>query len=180
MQMVTAAMKLRHLLLGIAMTNLDSILKSRDITLSTKVYIVKATVFPVVMHGHVSWTIKKAEQQRIDALELWGWRRLLRVTSTAKSNPNGTCSTAILREISPEYSLGGLMLKLQYFVHVMRRADSLEKTLLLGILRARGEGSYRGQDGWMASPTQQTWVRATQGDHEGQRSLMCHSAWCHK
>ena len=128
--MVTAAMKLRHLLLGRkAMTNLDSILKSRDITLPTKVHLVKAMVFPVVMYGCESWTIKKAERRRIDAFELECWRRLLRVFWTARRS-----NKSILKEISPEYSLEGLMLKvrLQYFGHLMRRTDSLEKTLMLG------------------------------------------------
>ena len=112
-----------------AMTNLDSILKSRDITLSTKVHLVKAIVFPVVMYGCESWTIKKAECRRIDAFELWCWRRLLRVPWTAKRS-----NQSILKEISPEYSLEGLMLKLklQYFGHLMRRTDSFEKTLMLG------------------------------------------------
>ena len=107
------------------MTNLDSILRSRDITLSTKVRLVKARVFPVVMYGCESWTVKKAEHQRIDAFELWYWRRLLRVPWTARRS-----SQSILKEISPEYSLEGLMLKLkvQYFGHLMRRVDSLEKT----------------------------------------------------
>ena len=111
------------------MTNLDSILKSRDITLPTKVLLVKAMVFPVVMYGCESWTIKKAEHQRIDALEMWFWRRLLRVPWTARRSDQST-----LKEISPEYSLEGLMLKLklQYFGHLMQRADSLEKTLMLG------------------------------------------------
>ena len=115
--MVTAAMKLRHLLLGReAITNLDSILKSRDITLLTNVHTVKAMVFPVVMYGCESWTIKKAECQRIDALELWCWRRLLRVPWTTRR-----FNQSILKEISPEYSLEGLMLKLklQYFGHLM-------------------------------------------------------------
>ena len=132
--MVTAAMKLRHLLLGRkAMTNLDSILKSRDITLPTKVSLVKAMVFPVVMCGCESWTIKKAECRRIDAFELWCWRRLLRVPWTARSNQS------ILKEISPEYSLVELMLKLklQYFGHLMRRTDSLEKTLVLRKIEGR-------------------------------------------
>ena len=114
----------RHLLLGRkAMTNLDSILKSRDITLTTKVHLVKAMVFPVVMYGCESWTIKKAECRRLDAFELWCWRRLLRVPWTAKSNQS------ILKEINLEYSLGGLMLKLklQYFGHLMQRANSLER-----------------------------------------------------
>ena len=111
------------------MTNLDSILKSRDITLSTKVRLVKAMVFPIVMYGCESWTIKKAEHRRIDAFELWCWRRLLRVPWTTRRS-----SQSILVEISPEYSLEGLMLKLklQYFGHLMQRADSLEKTLMLG------------------------------------------------
>ena len=111
------------------MTNLDSIFKSRDVTLPTKVHLVKATVFPVVMYGCESWTIKKAEHQRIDAFELWCWRRLLRIPWTT-----GRTHQSILKEISPEYSLEGLILKLkfQYFGHLMRRADSLEKTLMLG------------------------------------------------
>ena len=111
------------------MTNLDSILKSRDSTLPTKVHLVKAMVFPVVMYGCESWTIKKAEYRRIDAFELWCWRRLLRVSWTARRY-----NQSILKEISPEYSLEGLMLKLkpQYFGHLMERTDSLEKTLMLG------------------------------------------------
>src|SRR5574340_1222130 len=127
--MATAAMKLRHLLLGRkAMTNLDSTLKRRDITLSTKVLLVKAMVFAVVMHGCKSWTIKKAERRRIDAFELWYWRRLLIVPGTARRS-----NQSILKEISPECSLKGLMLKLklQYFGHLMRRVGSLEKTLML-------------------------------------------------
>ena len=116
------------------MTNLDSILKSRDITLLTKLHIVKAMVFPVVMYGCESWTIKKAEHQRIDAFELWCWRRLLRVPWTAKRS-----NQPILREINPEYSLEGLTLKLklQYFGHLMRMADSLEKSLMLGKIEGR-------------------------------------------
>ena len=131
--MVTTAMKLkRHLLLGRkAMTNLDSVLKSKDITLPTKFCLVKALDFPVVMYGCESWTIKKAEHQRIDAFELWCWRRLLRVPWTARRS-----NKSILKEISPEYSLEGLMLKLklQSFGHMMRRTDSLEKTLMLGTI----------------------------------------------
>ena len=114
------------------MTNIDSILKSRDITLPTKVHIVKAVVFPVVMYGCESWTIKKAEHQRIDVFELWCWRRLLRVPWTARRS-----NQSILKEISPEYSLEGLMLKLQYFGHLMRRASSLEKTVMLGKIEGR-------------------------------------------
>jgi len=120
----------RHLLFGKkAMTNLDSILKSRDIPVPTKVRLVKATVFPVVMYGCESWTTKKAECQSIDAFELWCWRRLLRVPWTARRS-----NQSILKEINPEYSLEGLMLKLklQYFGHLIRRTDSLEKTLMLG------------------------------------------------
>ena len=119
----------RRLLTGRkAMTSPDSILKSRDITLPTKVYLLKAMVFPVVMHGCESWTIKKAEWWRIDAFELWCWRRLLRVPWTARRS-----NQSIPKEISPEYSLEGLMLKLklQYFGHLMQRADSLEKTVML-------------------------------------------------
>ena len=114
------------------MTNLDSILKSRDITLMTKVYIVKAMVFPVVMYGCERWTIKKAEYRRIDAFELWCWQRLLRVPWTARRS-----NQSILKEISSEYPLEGLMLKLQYFGHLMQRADSLEKTLMLGKIEGR-------------------------------------------
>ena len=111
------------------MTNLDSIFKSRDIILPTMAHLVKAVVFPVVVYGCESWTIKKAERQRIDAFELWCWRRLLRVPWTARRS-----NQSILKEISPEYSLEGLMLKvkLQYFGHLMRRTDSFEKTLMLG------------------------------------------------
>ena len=120
----------RHLLLGSkAMTNLDSILKNRDITLPTKVPLVKATVFPGVMYGCESWTIKKAEHRRIDAFELWCWRRLMRAPWTIRRS-----NQSILKEISPEYSLEGLILKLklQYFGHLMRRANAFEKTLMLG------------------------------------------------
>ena len=122
----------RRLLLGRkVMTNLDSIFKSRDITLPTKVRLVKAMVFPAVMYGCESWTVKKAESGRIDAFELWCWRRLLRVPWTARRSNQFT-----LNEISPEYSLEGLMLKLkiQYFGHLMLRTDSLEKTLMLGMI----------------------------------------------
>ena len=116
------------------MTNLDSILKSRDITLPTKVHLVKAVVFPVIMYGCESWTVKKAECQKIDTFELWCWRRLLRVPWTSRRS-----NQSILKEISPEYSLEGLMLKLklQYFGHLMRRADSLEKTLMMGKIDGR-------------------------------------------
>ena len=138
----------RYLLLGRkAMTNLDSILKSRDITLPTKVHLVQAIVFPIVMYGCESWTIKKAECQRIDAFELWCWRRLLRVPWTARRSNH-----SILKEISPEYSLEGRMLKLklQYFGHMVRRTDSLGKTLMLGKIdgrRRRGQQRMRWLDG---------------------------------
>ena len=125
----------RHLLLGRkVMTNLDSIFKSRDISLPTKVHLVKAMVFPVVMYGCESWTIKKAERQRIDAFELWCWRRLLRIPWNARRS-----SQSILKEISPRCSLEGLMLKLklQYFGPLMRRADAFEKTLMLGKIEGR-------------------------------------------
>ena len=141
-------MKLRHLLLGRkAMTNLDSILKSRDITLLTEVCLVKAMVFPVVMFACESWTIKKAEHWRIDAFELWRWRRLLRVHWTVRISNQSN-----LKEISPECSLEGLMLKLklQYFGHMMQRTDSLEKTLMLGKIegrRRRGRQRMRCLDG---------------------------------
>ena len=116
------------------MTNLDSILKNRDITLPTRVRLVKAMVFPIVMYGCESWTIKKAKHRRIDAFELWCWRRLLRVPGTARR-----LNQSILKEISPEYSLEGLMLKLklQYSGHLMQRTDSLEKTLMLGKTEGR-------------------------------------------
>ena len=129
------------------MTNLDSILKSRDITLPTKVHLVKAMVFPVGMYGCESWTVKKAEHRRIDVFELWCWRRLLRVPWTARRS-----NQSILKEISPGISLEGQMLKLklQYFAHLMRRADSLEKTLMLGGIggrKRRGQQRMRWLDG---------------------------------
>ena len=132
------------------MANLDNILKSRDITWSTKVHLVKAMVFPVVMYACESWTIKKAERQRIDAFELWYWRRLLRVPWTARRSN--------LKEINPEYSLEGMMLKLklQYFGHLMQRTDSLAKAIWCWErLRAGGEGGNEGWDGGMASPAQE-------------------------
>ena len=127
------------------MTNVDSILESRDITLLTKIHLVKAMVFPVVMYGCESWTIKKAECRRIDAFELWCWRRPLRVLWSARRSKQ-----SILKEISPEYSLEGLMLKLQYFGHLMLRTDSLENTLILGKTegrRRRGQQRMRWLDG---------------------------------
>ena len=146
----------RCLLLGRkSMTNLDSILKSRDITLLTKVHLVKAMVFPVVIYGCESWTIKKAEHWRTGAFEPWCWRRLLRVPCTARRS-----NQSILKEISPGCSLEELMLKLklQYFGHVMERTDSFEKTLMLGKIAGGRRGDNRGWDGWMASLTQWTWV----------------------
>ena len=148
LQMVTEIK--RCLLLGSkAMTNLDSILKSRDLPLPTKVHLVKAMVFPVVMYGYESWTIKKTEHWRSDAFELWCWRRLLRVPWTSRSS-----NQSILKEISPEYSLEGLMLKLklQSFGHLMWRTDSLEKTLMLGMIEG---GRRRGQQRmkWLDSIT---------------------------
>ena len=137
------------------MTNLDRMLKSRDIILPTKVLLVKAMIFPVVMYGCESWTIKKAEHRRIDAFEVWCWRRLLRIPWTARrSNPS------ILKKISPEYSLEGLMLKLklQSSGHLMWGTDSFEKTLMLGKIKGSRRRDDRGWDGWMASPTQWTWV----------------------
>ena len=149
----------RHLLLGKKVTtNLDSILKSRDITLSTKVRLVKAMVFPVGMYGCESWTINKAEHWRIDAFEPWCWRRLLRVPWTARR-----FNQSILKEISPECSLEGLMLKLklQYFGHLM--LTHLKRPWCWERLKAGGEGVGRRWDGWMASPTQWTWVWENSG-----------------
>ena len=143
--MVIAAMKLKDAcsLEKKAMTNLDSLLKSRDITFPTKVHIVKAKVFPVVMYGCESWTIKKAEHQGIDAFEPWCWRRLLRIPWTARRS-----NQSILQEMSPEYSLEGLMLKLklklQYFGHLMRRDNSLEKTLMLGKTESKTKRGGKG------------------------------------
>ena len=138
----------RRLFLGRkVMTDLDSIFKSRDITLPTKVHLVKAMVFPVVMYGHENWTVKKPERQRMDAFELWCWRRLLRIPWTARRS-----NESILKEINPGCSLEGMMpkLKLQYFGHLMRRVDSLEKTLMLGGIggrRRRGQQRMRWLDG---------------------------------
>ena len=159
------------------MTNLDSVLKSRDITLPTNVYLVQAMVFPVVTYGCESWTIKKAEHWRTDAFELWSWRRLLRVPWTKRSNQS------ILKEISPECSLKGLMLKLklQYFGHLMWRADSFEKTLMLGNIegeRRREQQRMRWLDGITDSMDTWVWVnsrRPCPGD--GQGGLACCSPW---
>ena len=142
------------------MTKLGRLLKSRDITLPTKVRLVKVMVFPVVMYGCESWTIKKAEHRRIDAFELWCWRRLLRVPWTARRSKQ-----SILKEISPGCSLEELMLKLklQSFGHLMRRADSLERPWCWERLKAGGEGDDRGWDGWMAPLTQWTWIWVDSG-----------------
>ena len=169
----------RHLLLGRkAMTNLDSILKSRDIILPTKVHLVKAMVFPVVIYGCESWIIKKAEHQRTDAFELWCWRRLLRVPWTARRS-----NSSILKEISPECSLEGLMLKLQlqYFGHRMQRTDSLEKTVMLGKTegrRRRGRQRMRRLDGTTDSTGQE--FEQAPGAGDGQGRLVCCSPWGHK
>ena len=164
----------RRLLLGRkVMTNLDSIFKSRDVTLPTKVHLI---VFPVVMYGYESWTIKKTEGWRIGAFELWCWRRLLRVPWTVRRS-----NQSILKEIDPEYSLEGLMLKLQNFGHFKWRANSLEKTLMLG--KIEGRRKRRGQRmRWLeiASSTQWTWIWAASGASEGQGSPACCSPWGHR
>ena len=165
----------RRLLLGRkAMINLDSALKSKDITFPTKACIVKGMAFSFVMYRCESWTIKKAECWRINAFELWCWRRLLRVPLTARRS-----NWSILREINPEYSLEGLRLKLklEYFGHLMQTANSLEKILMLG---AEREEDNRGWDGWMASLIQWIWTWANLGDGERQGSLECCSPWGHE
>ena len=156
------------------MTNLDSILKSRDITLSTKVCPVKAMVFPVVMYGCESWTIKKAESQRTDVFELWCWTWFLRVPWTARRS-----NQSILKEISPGCALVGLMLKLklQYFGHLMLKADSVEKTLMLGKIKGGRKGDDRGWNGWLASPTQWRWVWVNSGSWWWTGGLACYSLW---
>ena len=156
------------------MTNLDSILKSRDITLPKKVHIVKAMVFPVIMYGCESWTIKKAECWRINAYELWCWRRLLRGPWTAMRS-----NQSILKEINPEYSLKEMMLKLQHFGHLMWRAsDSLEKTLMLG----KTEGRRRQQRmRWLDNITNSTNTSLSKiQEIQGQWNLTCYSPWGHK
>ena len=167
----------KHLLLGRkAISNLDSMLKSRDITLPTKVRLVKAMVFPVVMYGCESWTIKKAECWRIDAFEVWCWRRLLRVSWTARRS-----NQSILKEISPEYSLEGLMLKLklQYFGHLMRKTDSFEKTLMLGKIegRRRRQQRMRWVDGITNSMDES---EQALGVGDGQGGLARYRPWGHR
>ena len=169
----------RHLLLERkAMTNLDSILKSRDITLPTKVRLVKAIFFLVVMYGCESWTIKKAEHRRISAFELWCWRRLLKVPWTARRS-----NQSILKEISPEYSLEGLMLKLklQYFGNLKRRTNSLEKTLMLGKFEGRRKGG-RQRMRWLNAITDSNGQESEQalGVGDGQGSQACCSPWGYK
>ena len=164
----------RCLLLGRkVMTNLDSILKSRDITLPTKVHLVKAMVFPVVMYECESWTIKKAECWRIDAFEMWCWRRCLRVPWTARRS-----NQSILKKVSPEYSLEGLMLKLKlkYFGH-LRQRTLLKRPWWWDRLKAEGKRENRGWDGWMASLTHWTWVWVSSNLFWGQGSLACCSPW---
>ena len=157
------------------MTNLDSIFKSRDITLPTKFLLVKAVVFPVVMYGCESWTIKKAEQQRIDAFELWCWRRLLRVPWTTRRS-----NQSILREINSACSLEGQMLKLklQYFGHLMQRTDSLEKTLMLGKIEGRRRGGQRMR--WLYHRLNGHEFEQAPGVGDGQGSLACCSPWGRK
>ena len=160
----------RRLLFGRKVrTNLDSLLKSRDITLPAKVCLVKAMVFPVIMYGCESWTIKKAEHRRIDAFELWCWRRLLKVPWTARRS-----NQSILKEISPGCSLEGLMLKLklQYFGNWCKELTRWKRPWCWGRSKIGGEGDNRGWDGWMASPTQWTWVWANS------KILKDREAWC--
>ena len=149
-------------------------IKSRDITLPTKVHLVKAMVFPVVMFGCESWTIKKADHRRIDAFALWCWRRPLRVPWTARRS-----NQSILKEISSEYSLEGLMLKmkLHYFGHLMWRTDSLTKTMMLGMIEGRRKRDNRGWDDWMASLTQWTWIGVVSGFWWWTGSLACCIPW---
>ena len=166
----------RHMLLGrIAMAILDSILKSRDITLPTKVCLVKAIIFPIVKYGYKSWTIKKAAHQRMDAFELWCWRRLLRVPWTAKRS-----NQSILKEISPNYSLKGLMLKFQYSGHLVQRTDSLKKPLMLRKIegRRRRKWGMRWLDGFIKLEGHESEKALGVGD--GQGSLACCHPWGRK
>ena len=168
----------RHLLLGRkVMTNLDSILKSRDITLPTKIHLVKAMVFPVVMHGCESWTVRKAERLRIDAFELWCWRRLLIVPWTARRSKQ-----SILKEINPGISLEGMMLKLklQYFGNLTWRVDSLEKTLMLEELGAGGEGTTEDEMAGCHHRLDGRESEWTPGVGDGQGGLVCCNSWGRK
>ena len=166
----------RHLLLGRkVITNLDSILKSRDITLPTKVHLVKAMVFPVVIYGCKSCPMKKAECRRIDASELGSWRRLLRAPWTARRS-----NKSILKQIRPEYSLQRLMPKLQYLATWCKELTHWKRTWCSGRLKAGGEGEDRGWDGWMASPTWWSWAWASSRVGDGQGSLACGSPWDRK
>ena len=168
----------RRLLLGRkAMTNLDSVLKSRDVTLLTKVRIVKGMVFPVVTYGCENWTVKKAEHPRIDAFELWCWRRLLKVPWTARRS-----NQSILREIDPEYSLEGLMLKLklQYFGHLIWTDDSLKKSLMLGKIKGRRRRVSEDEMTGRHHRYNEHDVGQTPGDGEGQGGLACCSPWRHR
>ena len=167
----------RHLRHGRkAMANLDKILKSRNITLLTKVHIVRAMVFPIVMYGCDSWTIKKAENWIIDAFKMWCLRRLLRIPWNARRS-----NQSILKEISPEYSSEGLMLKLQYFGHLMQRTDSSENTLMLGKIEGRRRRGWQrmGWFDWYHRPNGLEFAQAP-GVDDGQGSLVCFSPWDHK
>ena len=158
------------------MKTLDNVLKGREITLLTKVHIVKAMVFPVVLYGCESWPIKKAERRRIDAFKLWCWRRLLRVPWTARRS-----NQSILKEINLEYSLEGLMMKLQCFGHLIQRANSLEKTLILGKIEGRMRSRWQENEmvGWHHPLNGHEFEQAPR-DGEGQGSLVCCSPWGHK
>ena len=176
LQMVLAVLKLGHLLLGRkAITNLDSVLKSRDITLETKAHLGKVMAFPVVMYGCESWTIKKAEHRRTDVFELWCWRRLLRVPWTARRS-----NQSVWKENNPDYSLEGLMLMLHYFSHLMQRAGSFEKTLMLRNTEGRRRGGWQ-RTRWLDNTTDSMDKSAqVPGEGEGQGSLECYSPWGHR
>ena len=176
LQMVLAVLKLGHLLLGRkAITNLDSVLKSRDITLETKAHLGKVMAFPVVMYGCESWTIKKAEHRRTDVFELWCWRRLLRVPWTARRS-----NQSVWKKNNPDYSLEGIMLMLHYFSHLMQRAGSFEKTLMLRNTEGRRRGGWQ-RTRWLDDTTDSMDKSAqVPGEGEGQGSLECYSPWGHR